>query len=235
MMALDTTTYLPDCILTKLDRASMAVSLEARVPLLDHRVVEFAWRLPLAFKFKYQIFQEKQILRRILQKHIPPALFERPKRGFGVPILLATGAVFNRVDKEPLIRQLYPIAELGKPAGQPTRAPQFMRLLVSASQPRIDGDALDFRDEVLAQIFDRGNPTPKRTLTFTIDVTDEGTTSGSPFRLRRTFEHWRRIGTLTFDNAVASYNGDFVIHFNHPAWREDRNDPRTAKRQTHSS
>src|SRR6185436_17760761 len=100
------------------------------------------------------------------------------RRGFGVPILLATGAVFNRVDKEPLIRQLYPIAELAKPAGQPTRAPQFMRLLVSASQPRIDGDALDFRDEVLAQIFDRGNPTPKRTLTFTIDVTDDGTSSG---------------------------------------------------------
>jgi hypothetical protein len=152
------------------------------------------------------------------------------RRGFGVPILLATGAVFNRVDKEPLIRQLYPVAELGKPAGQPTRAPQFMRLLVSADQPRIDGDALDFRDEVVAQIFDRGNPTPKRTLTFTIDVTDDGTSSGSPFRVRRTFENWRRIGALTFDNAVASYNGDFVIHFNHPAWREDRNDPATAKR-----
>jgi hypothetical protein len=49
-------------------------------------------------------------------------------------------------------------------------------------------------------------------------------------RQRRTFAGWRRIGTLAFDNAVASYNGDFVIHFNHPTWRDDRNDPSTATR-----
>ena len=90
----------------------------------------------------------------------------------------------------------------------------------------IAGADLDVRDEVMAHIFDRGDPAPKRTLTFTIDVTDEGTTSGSPFRVRRTFRNWRRIGTLVFDNAVVSHNGDArVIHFTHPTWRQDRNDP----------
>jgi hypothetical protein len=152
------------------------------------------------------------------------------RRGFGVPTLLVTGAVFNRVDREPTIRQLYEIAELGKPAGEPTRAPTFLRFLVAPDQPRIPGDGLDFRDEVLAQIFDRGDPVPRRTLTFHIEVTDEGETHGTPAFQRRTFKNWRHLGRLTFDNAVASYNGDFVIHFNHPTWRRDRNDPATATR-----
>jgi hypothetical protein len=152
------------------------------------------------------------------------------RRGAGAVLLIAVGMVFRRVDDRPTIRQLYPIAELGKPGGQPTRAPEFMRLLVAPDQPRIGGAALDFRDEVLAQIFDRGDPVPKRTLTFTIEVTDEGVTTGSAARERRTFKNWRRIGSMVFDNAVASYNGDFVIHFNHPTWRTDRNDPATATR-----
>ena len=105
-----------------------------------------------------------------------------------------------------------------------------MRLLVAKEQPRISGADLDFRDEIMAQLFDKGDPLPKRTLTFTIDVTDEGQTTGPAFRERRTFANWRRIGTIVFDNAVASYNGDSVIHFNHPTWRTDRNDPRTATR-----
>ena len=96
------------------------------------------------------------------------------------------------------------IAELGKPAGEPTRAPQFMRLLVARDQPRIQGTDLDFRDEVMAQIFDRGDPFPKRTLTFDIEVTDEGQTKGPAARERRTFQNWRRIGALVFDNAVVS-------------------------------
>ena len=152
------------------------------------------------------------------------------RRGPAGTILIKVAAVFRRVDQQPTIRQLYPIAELGKPSGEPTRAPEFMRLLVAPGQPMIAGDDLDVRDEVMAHIFDRGDPVPKRTLTFTIDVTDEGTTSGTPFRVRRAFRNWRRIGTLVFDNAVVSYNGDAVIHFTHPTWRQDRNDPATATR-----
>jgi hypothetical protein len=152
------------------------------------------------------------------------------RRGSGLPILLITGAVFLRADKEPSIRQLYQIAELGKQENAPTRTPQFMRLLITPEQPRIHGEALDFRDEIMAQIFDKGDPLRKRTLTFKIEVTDEGTTQGAMGFHRRTFRSWRPIGKLRFDDAVVSYNGDFVIHFNHPTWREDRDDPSTATR-----
>jgi hypothetical protein len=153
------------------------------------------------------------------------------RRGGGAPVLVLSGLVFGKVDQEPSIRQVYPVAELGKPAGTPTRAPQFMRLCVAANQARIPGADLDFRDEVMAQIFDRGDPTPKRTLSFTVEVTDDGETTGPAALERRTFRNWKKIGSLVFDNAVISYNGDCVVHFNHPTWREDRNDPATATRQ----
>ena len=152
------------------------------------------------------------------------------RRGGGVPILLVTGAVFQSVDKQPSHRQLYEIAELGKPQTEPTQSPEFMRLLVVPEQPRIEGAKLDFREEIMAQIFDKGDIRPKHTLSFHIELSDEGSTQGTAFKQTRTFSNWRRVGRLTFDNAVVSYNGDFVIHFHHPTWRDDRNDPATATR-----
>ena len=84
MMFLDSITYLSDDILTKVDRSAMAVSLETRIPLLDHRVVELAWRLPLEMKINHG--NGKHILRKLLFKYVPRDLVERPKMGFSVPI-----------------------------------------------------------------------------------------------------------------------------------------------------
>jgi asparagine synthase (glutamine-hydrolysing) len=84
MMLVDFTTYMADDILTKVDRASMAVSLEVRCPLLDARVVELAWSLPASMRMGPK--GGKQILQNLLARHVPRALFERRKQGFNIPI-----------------------------------------------------------------------------------------------------------------------------------------------------
>ena len=153
-------------------------------------------------------------------------------RGNEIPILLKEGLVFELVDRMATIRQVYPIAELGKASNEKTNAPEFMRLKACSAHSAIGEE--DVRNEILAQIFDKGNPEPKRTLGFDISVSDRGKKSGFVFfpkGQRRTITNWQTIGKVSFSNGVASYNGDFVIHFRHPTWRNDRNDPGTAVRK----
>ena len=102
MMRVDMNTYLPDAMLTKVDRAGMASGLEVRVPLLDHRVVEYTMGLP--DHLKYSAGTGKYLLKKLLERYLPPDLFVRPKMGFGVPM----GAWFRKELKEFLLDYLSP-------------------------------------------------------------------------------------------------------------------------------
>lgn len=149
----------------------------------------------------------------------------------GTLILARLGRVFGKVDKVATARQVHEIAELAKPDDEPTNAPEFMRLKMTPGQRRIEGEGLDFRDEVYGQIFDRGDPQAKRELSFDVFVSNTGRIRRvTPLYKRTLVKDWQKIGHVRFNHAVASYNGDHVLHFHHPAWREDRNDPATAVR-----
>ncbi|XXT14604.1 hypothetical protein WME94_30585 [Sorangium sp. So ce429] len=152
------------------------------------------------------------------------------RRGIYFLIMVRAGIVFPLVDKVPDARQLHEIAELGKPKGERTRCPEHMLLKMATRQARIQGESLDFRDEVYAHIFKPGAPEPTGSIVFDISVSDTGESVGIPGFRRVKVTNWRRIGRITFTEAVASYNADHVVHFHHPGWRDNRNDASTAIR-----
>jgi hypothetical protein len=135
--------------------------------------------------------------------------------------LFLIGFTFFRVDMKNTIRQLYEIAELGKPEDVPTCCPQFMQLRLRDDN-KVGGrdETADFRDEILLNLH-RPDGT-KVPLVFDIEVADQGEVTGL---LDKKLEvgSWRKIGNITLDEAAASYNGDHVIHFHHPKWRDDVN------------
>ncbi|HTN84013.1 MAG TPA: hypothetical protein VL242_10015 [Sorangium sp.] len=152
------------------------------------------------------------------------------RRGIYFLIMVRAGWIFPRVDKVPDARQLHEIAELGKPKGERTRCPEHMLLKMAPRQARIQGEDLDFRDEVYAHLFKPGAPEPTGSIVFDISVSDRGESVGIPGFRRVKVTDWRRIGRITFTEAVASYNADHVVHFHHPGWRDNRNDAKTAIR-----
>lgn len=153
----------------------------------------------------------------VVMQNAPNTTFWR--RGGAIPVLLWTGLTFMLTDQEITHRQLYQIGELTKPVEIPTSVPTFMRLIVSPDQAR-NQDQVDFRNEVLWHIYHDDSET--RQIKFEIQVSNDGWTLGPSFLQRRLISNWQTIGSLVFDAAVASYNGDFVIHFHHPKWRNKR-------------
>jgi hypothetical protein len=152
------------------------------------------------------------------------------RRGIYLLVMLRAGTYFLGLDKVADVRQMHEVAELGKPAGVPTRCPEHMMLKMATGQRRIEGQRLDFRDEVYAHLFKPGDQQPTGAMTYDILVSGKGKRIGFPGFRRVTVSDWQRIGTMQFTEAVASYNGDHVIHFHHPGWRDNKNDPSTSIR-----
>ena len=115
------------------------------------------------------------------------------RRGLGAPVLLVTGIVFGKVDKNPTIRQLYQIAELGKPPGEPTRTPTFMRLVVDPSPTENSRRSIWISaTRSWLRFSTAATPLQNAGSTFLIEVTEDGSTRGPNFFQRRTFRNWRR-------------------------------------------
>jgi hypothetical protein len=152
------------------------------------------------------------------------------RRGIYILIMLRAGRLFQQLDKVGDSRQLYDIAELGKPAGEPVNAPEHILLKMVDGQRRIEGDDLDFRDEIYGHIFKPGDSEPTGSMEFDISVSNTGKRSGFQGLSRVTVKDWQRIGRLRFTETICSYNADHVIQFRHPGWRENRNNPSTAIR-----
>lgn len=149
------------------------------------------------------------------------------RRGIYMLIMLRANMIFGRLDKVPESRQAFEPAELGEQAGTQTISPEHVKIMMAPGLGRVDGKRLDFRDEIYQLLFRPGEDTPSGTIEFDISTSDHGRKSGIPGLSKVTVKDWRKIGTLRFTEAVASYNGDHVIHFHHPSWRNDRNDSRT--------
>ena len=150
------------------------------------------------------------------------------KRGSGIFAFFWVIVALIRADTEPSERQLYEIAELDKPDRVPTVCPRFMRLTIQGMGSAVGDERIDFRDEILGMIYDPRDPRQKRSLDFAIEISDKG--HRTLFQ-RVVGQEWTRIGILSFQEAMASYNGDFVVHFHHPVWRRDRNDPKSVQRR----
>jgi hypothetical protein len=149
------------------------------------------------------------------------------RRGIYFLIMLRAGPIFQRLDKVGDSRQVFEVAELGKPPAVQTVAPEHMLFKMTPGQRQIEGRHLDFRDEIYGHLFNPGDVQPTGVIEFDISVSSYGRKTGVQGLSRVAVQDWQRIGRLRFTEAVASYNADHVIQFHHPGWRDDRNDPST--------